>query len=46
LASLVALLGLMLFMFKAGYEWRRWETTEHHDPSRNEAPIDSLIRKI
>jgi hypothetical protein len=41
LASLLVFLALMLFMFRAGYEWRKLESR-----TREDSLLDSLVRKI
>ena len=50
LASILVFLGLMGFMFEAGYQWRKWESnstrTRWMEKGQNEAPLDSMIRKL
>ncbi len=50
MASIVVFLGLVLFMFQAGYQWRKWEQNESGtrfaEPGDNQAPIDSMLWKI
>ena len=41
LASFLVFLALIVFMFRAGYEWHRLQSRDRHEES-----IDSLIRKI
>jgi len=51
-ASVLVFLALVLFMFQAGYQWRKWEPseTEVAPPKRGRkvvlAPRDSMISKI
>jgi len=51
-ASVLVFLALMLFMFQAGYQWRKWEPsdTEAAPAKRGRkvvlAPRDSMIGKI
>ncbi len=48
MAGLVVFLGLIFFMFQAGYQWRKWEEETRIERSRlNGANLwDSMIFKL
>lgn len=52
MASVLVFLGLIFFMFQAGYQWRKWEPSETASEPANRgrkavlAPRDSMIGKI
>jgi len=52
MASVLVFLGLMLFMFQAGYQWHKWQPSEPASapPKRGgkvvATPRDTMIGKI
>jgi hypothetical protein len=46
MAGFLVFLGLILFMFKAGYEWRKWETHSADSEKSGTSPRDTMIWKI
>jgi hypothetical protein len=52
MASVLVFLGLMLFMFQAGYQWHKWQPSEPEQAPPNRGrkvavtPRDSMVGKI
>jgi hypothetical protein len=50
-ASILLFLGLLLFMFNAGYQWRKWESVENPAPAKRgrkapPPPRDTMLTKL